>query len=266
MYDCFKRNINYLRISLTDRCNLRCTYCMPAAGRSFLNSSLVLTNDEIVKCVATTAKLGITKVRFTGGEPLVRPNIVSLVRSVAKIPGIQDLAITTNGILLNRYAALLKESGLQRVNISLDSIDPELFRQITRGGDVNKVFEGIEAANTFGLTPVKINCVVEHSKEEPNALAVKDYCNRNDLQVRFIRKMDLRNGIFYHVEGGEGGKCGSCNRMRLTAAGFFKPCLFNSTSYSIREMGIGNAFLAVIQNKPKKGTADKVSEFYNVGG
>ena len=266
MFDNYNRNITYLRISVTDRCNLRCTYCMPGTGRQKLQRENILTFGEIVNFVRIASANGIRKVRLTGGEPLMRKDIVSLVKMLKELPGIEDLCMTTNGILLAEYAGALKEAGLDRINVSLDTINPERFREITRSGDVGKVLDGIAVARKVGLEPVKLNCVVKRSRFEPDAVLVARYAAENNLEVRYIREMDLENGIFYEVDGGEGGKCLVCNRIRLTANGDVNPCLFDTSSYNIRELGARKAFLETIRNKPACGSMNKKGTFYNIGG
>ena len=145
MFDSYKRKIDYLRISVTDRCNLRCTYCMPAEGIQMLRHEDILSYDEITEVIREAVALGVDKVRITGGEPLVRKGIVNLVAMISAIPGIRDLAMTTNGILLSDHAYELKAAGLHRVNISLDTTDPEEFRRITRGGDIQAPGSGSRA-------------------------------------------------------------------------------------------------------------------------
>src|SRR5512133_385538 len=191
MFDRFNRKLNYLRISVTDRCNLRCTYCMPEEGIKLFRHEEILTFSEIAGFTRVAVAGGVTKVRITGGEPLVRKGISALVRMISDIYGIEDLSMTTNGTLLKQFALELRESGLQRVNISLDTIDPEKFRKITRTGNITDVFEGIEAAKKAGLFPVKINCVIKDSREEEEAKAVARFCEENDLEIRYIRQMAL---------------------------------------------------------------------------
>jgi len=266
MFDSYNRRINYLRISVTDRCNLRCTYCMPAEGIALMQHSDILSFEEIMQVVDAALMLGVDKIRITGGEPLVRKGIVNLVDMIASKPGIQDLGMTTNGQLLEQFAQPLKAAGLHRINVSLDTLNPEKYRQITRGGEIDKVLKGIEAAIESGLSPVKVNCVIAKSSSEPDAIEVAEYGKKRGLQVRFIRQMDLEKGEFYIVDGGSGGDCSTCNRLRLTANGMIKPCLFNDMEYSIREHGAHKALQLALGNKPSCGTVNKHGEFYNIGG
>lgn len=266
MFDSFNRHINYLRISVTDRCNLRCTYCMPEQGVRLMEHADILSFEEIVDVVKVAVDTGVNKVRITGGEPLVRKGVVDLVKMLAAVPGIRDLSMTTNGQLLEKYALPLREAGLQRVNISLDTMDAGRYAAITRGGDIRHVLRGLEAAESAGLLPIKVNCVIKKSADEPDAVAVAEYCTTNRYQVRFIREMDLDNGEFYVVHGGSGGDCSSCNRLRLTANGMVKPCLFDDLEYSVRELGAREAILRALENKPACGTFSNKREFYNTGG
>ncbi|MGE0088389.1 MAG: GTP 3',8-cyclase MoaA [Bacteroidales bacterium] len=266
MYDKYNRKINYLRISVTDRCNLRCVYCMPEGGVTLLKHEEILNFEEIVQVTKTAVRKGVNKIRITGGEPLVRKGIIELISMIGKIDGIDDYSMTTNGILLEQFAEELKKAGLHRVNISLDSMDPERYRQITRGGDITKVFAGIEAAKKVGLEPIKINCVIKKSEEEPDAVEVAKFCKENGLFVRFITEMDLEKGEFSIVHGGSGGDCVHCNRIRLTANGMIKPCLFSDIQYSVRELGADKAIDMAIANKPKNGHTNVTGKFYNIGG
>jgi cyclic pyranopterin phosphate synthase len=239
---------------------------MPEEGIDLLSHNDILSYDEIVEVVKESVKHGIDKIRITGGEPLVRKGIVSLISMIWNVEGVKDLSLTTNGILLEKYAEDLKHAGLQRVNISLDTVDPDGFKKITRGGDIEKVFKGIEAAKKVGLSPVKINCVVLKSSGEKDAQMIKKYCLENDLQFRFIHQMNLFTGEFSVVEGGTGGDCGVCNRLRLTAKGMIKPCLFSEIEYSVRELGAEKALELAVDNKPKSGTKNKHNKFHNIGG
>lgn len=266
MYDKFKRKINYLRISVTDRCDLRCIYCMPECGVDLMSHKDILSFEEIFDVVKFGTDHGIDKIRITGGEPLVRKGIVDLVSMIAKIPQIKDLAMTTNGALLDQFAQPLADAGLQRVNISLDTIDEKQYKRITRVGDLANVLKGINAAQKAGLNPIKINCVIKDSPIEKDAREVAEFCDMNDLEVRFIKEMDLETGYFARVIGGDGGHCASCNRLRLTANGKLKPCLFSDLEFDIRELGVEQAYSKAIGFKPKSGTENKVNKFSNIGG
>jgi cyclic pyranopterin phosphate synthase len=266
MLDRFNRKINYLRISVTDRCNLRCRYCMPEEGVCLLRHEDILSYEEIREVVSVAVPLGIDKIRLTGGEPLVRKDIVELVAMIASVQGVRDMAMTTNGILLERYAESLAKAGLHRVNVSLDTVDEEKFRQVTRGGDIRRVFSGIEAARRAGLSPIKINCVVGGEHREEEAMAVRQYCLDHGLEGRFIPQMDLGSGDFGIVEGGSGGDCVHCNRLRLTSNGRMKPCLFSGLEYDIRELGIRRAIELALGAKPEKGTLNQGGCFHQIGG
>ncbi len=166
--DAFGRRITYLRISVTDRCNLRCVYCMPKEGMKWQPLADQLTPDEIAHVVEEAARGGVNRVRLTGGEPLVHPQIVDIVRSIAVIPGIEEVSLTTNAMLLERLAAPLAEAGLRRVNISLDTLNAEKFRRITRGGEIGRVWRGIAAAERAGLAPLKLNTVIVRGLNDAN--------------------------------------------------------------------------------------------------
>jgi cyclic pyranopterin phosphate synthase len=239
---------------------------MPAEGVHLLDHKEILSFEEIVEVVREAVSMGVTKVRITGGEPLVRKGVIFLVEEIATMPGIQDFGLTTNGILLPNFASDLAKAGLHRINISLDTLDPEKFRVITRGGDLSKVLEGIEAAKNAGLSPVKINCVVRQSSDEPDARAVREYCREHGLEARFIHEMSLADGRFTIVENGHGGDCKHCNRLRLTANGMIRPCLFSNDGYSVRELGIRKALEMAVGMKPEKGTVNLSGGFHNIGG
>lgn len=266
MLDRFDRPINYLRISVTDRCNLRCVYCMPVEGIRHIDQRSMLSFEEIAEFTKCAVEMGITKVRLTGGEPLVRKGIVSLVKMLALIRGIQDLSMTTNAILLPQYAMELKQAGLHRVNVSLDTIDPKEYAEITRGGDIQSAFQGIESARVAGLSPIKINCVIRESPDEPRALMVQRFCEERDLVARFICEMDIEKGQHGVVHGGSGGDCAHCNRLRLTSDGFLKPCLFNDIAFSIRKMDFREALRMAIGQKPECGGISTSHKFYDIGG
>jgi cyclic pyranopterin phosphate synthase len=239
---------------------------MPEEGIKLFGHEEILTFSEIAGFTRAAVANGVTKVRLTGGEPLVRKGITALVRMISEITGIEDLSMTTNGTLLKLFARELKSAGLQRVNISLDTIDPDKFKLITRSGNINDVFEGIDAAKSAGLFPLKINCVVNNSKEEDDAKEVTRFCKDNNLEIRYIRQMDLIRGHFSVVDGGTGGDCALCNRLRLTSNGKLKPCLFNNIEFDIRELGYEKAIKLAADMKPECGSINETDSFYNIGG
>ncbi len=265
MYDSFDRHIHYLRISVTDRCNLRCTYCMPPEGIRLIDHAQVLSYEEIFNIAEAAVSMGFTKIRLTGGEPLVRKGVAGLVSMLAGLT-ISDLSMTTNGTLLRLYAASLKGAGLMRINVSLDTVNPLRYREITRGGSLQDVFDGIDAALDAGISPVKINCVVNGSSKEKDAEEVGQYAAVRGLEVRYIHQMNLRNGHFAVVEGGDGGDCEHCNRLRLTANGLIKPCLFNDLAFDTRTLGAREAIRQAVAYKPACGTINCSGHFYNIGG
>ena len=276
--DSFHRPINYLRISVTDRCNLRCIYCMPPEGISLMSHGDILRYEEIYLVAQAAAELGITKVRLTGGEPLVRAGLTDLVAMLAKIDGIDDISMTTNGVLLEKYAVKLKKAGLHRVNVSLDSLRPERFHKITRMGKLDDVLKGIEAAKQAGLNPVKINMVVIRGTNDDEISHFALLTVSDAWHVRFIEFMpfmgkgkrnrflvpvseimeriealgklepSLPNGAgpakYYRLQGAKGTIgfispvtecfCEACNRLRLTADGKLRPCLFSDDEIDLR--------------------------------
>jgi GTP 3',8-cyclase len=191
--DSFQRPINYLRVSVTDRCNLRCVYCMPEEGVPWLPHANILSYEELITIIRAGAEMGISKIRLTGGEPLVRAGILDFVRMIAAVPGIDDIAMTTNGIFLAKYAAQLKGAGLTRVNISLDTLKAEKFDRICRGSkygaSINNVLAGIEAARQAGLTPVKINVVVMAGVNDDEIIDFARKTLTEEWHVRFIELM-----------------------------------------------------------------------------
>lgn len=311
-FDAYQRPISYLRVSVTDRCNLRCVYCMPEEGIPSRTHDEILRYEEIDVVVRAAAELGIHKVRLTGGEPLARLGIVDLVRLLARIPGIDDLSMTTNGTLLPRYAAALREAGLRRVNVSLDTLRPDRYREITRRDKLADTLAGIEAARRAGLVPVKINTVVIRGTNDDEATDLARRTVSDGWHVRFIECMPLGGeGLpedlldasawrertissaetrarieaslgalepatvdagagparYYRVPGAEGTIgfisplsehfCGTCNRLRLTADGQLRPCLFSSHEIDLRTPLRGGAGVDEIAALLKQGIADK---------
>ena len=186
-----QRKLEYLRISVTDRCNLRCAYCLPEEGLPLVPREEILTYEEIALVARAAARAGVRHVRLTGGEPLVRPDLVRLVEQLAAIPGLQDLSLTTNGVLLGPLAPQLAAAGLRRVNVSLDSLRPERFRAITRGGELALALAGLEAARRAGLEPVKVNVVVMRGVNDDEILDFAARARTDGWHVRFIELMPI---------------------------------------------------------------------------
>ncbi|MFP4631535.1 MAG: GTP 3',8-cyclase MoaA [Candidatus Acetothermia bacterium] len=191
MKDSYGREINYLRLSVTDRCNFRCRYCMPEAGIEKISHDEILSFEEIARLIRAAANLGVEKVRLTGGEPLARRELPRLVEMIDGIEGIKDLSMTTNGSRLSELAEELADAGLDRVNISLDSVHPETFSEITRGGDLNGVLAGIDAAKKAGLDPVKLNTVIMKGLNEAEIPDLVEFAVREELVLRFIELMPM---------------------------------------------------------------------------
>lgn len=267
MLDTFGRNINYLRISVTDRCNLHCRYCAPLDDDHLCAHEDILSFEQITEIAKIAAGLGINKIRLTGGEPLIRRNIVELVRMLSAIDGIDDLAMTTNGLLLAKHAKDLKQAGLRRVNVSLDTTNPEKFFTITNGGNVADVMSGIDAALDAKLVPLKINCVViKNFSTEQDILSVKEYAANKEIEIRFVNLMDFKTGAFSQVDGGSGGDCKHCNRLRLLSNGNILPCLFSDATFDTKKLGVREAILQSIRHKPEKGTSCQQECMRNIGG
>src|ERR1051325_11684136 len=191
MIDSFGRTIDYLRVSVTDRCNFRCVYCMPEEGAPVCAKDEILSFEEIERILRIGAELGVRKVRLTGGEPLVRKDIVTLVEKVAAIPGIEDLSMTTNGFLLARCARDLANAGLNRINISLDTLKADRFAAIARRGNLQEVLDGIDASLEAGLTPVKLNVVAMRGVNDDEAAAFAAMTLEQPFDVRFIELMPI---------------------------------------------------------------------------
>ena len=281
MIDSFGRNVNYLRISVTDRCNLRCVYCMPDEGVPWLKRSELLTYEEICRIVRVMAELGLRKVRFTGGEPLVRSDLPELVKKISVIEGIDDISLSTNAVLLDKYAVKLKKAGIQRVNISLDTLDAEKFLKISLRHSLEDVLNGIKAAEDVGMKPIKINMVVMKGVNDDELAEFASLTLTKDYTIRFIEMMPLKENLDrqeisylstekimkaisgvgeliplerdisggparnYKIKGAKGKLgfisplshtfCADCNRMRLTATGGLKLCLFNEPELNFRD-------------------------------
>ncbi len=268
LFDRFKRRINYLRISVTDRCNLRCIYCMPEEGINWRKPEEIISYEEIEQVVAEGVKLGITKIRLTGGEPLVRKGIISLVERLKKIPGLEEVALTTNGILLEQYASSLREAGLDRINISLDSLRPDRYCLITRGGNLNRVLRGIEAARQAGFRRTKINMVLIPGLNTDEMDEMAEFCRRHDLILQRIHhySLDDHETCSSHFQIERPPRCEECNRLRLTADGKLKPCLFSNIEIPIDLENVAESLKKAVKLKPYRGTKCSNRGNWEIGG
>lgn len=196
--DAYGRFMTYLRISLTDRCNFRCLYCMPATGMVFQPRDEILTDEELLRVVHLCTKLGFRKLRLTGGEPTIRPHLVELVREMKRLPGVDEISMTTNGLLLGRMADDLRAAGLDRVNVSIDTLDPVKFKMMTRGGRLDLVLQGIEAAAQAGMAPIKLNAVVVRGHNDHEVADLAALTIDRDWEVRFLEIMPMEGvGVVY---------------------------------------------------------------------
>jgi len=193
LVDSYTRQVKDLRISVTDRCNFRCTYCMPLDEYEWIDKREILTFEEITRLAALFVQLGVEKIRLTGGEPLVRQNLDRLVGKLSAIEGLRDLCLTTNGALLAEKVEALKQAGLRRLNVSLDSLDRDKFRRMTKRGDLDKVLEGIFAAKKHGLDPIKLNAVIERDVNDEDILPLVEFSREHGFAMRFIEYMDVGN-------------------------------------------------------------------------
>ena len=287
MLDKFGREITYLRLSVTDLCNLRCRYCMPEEGVPKKDHAAMLTEDEIILAVEAAASLGITKLRITGGEPLVKKNILSICRRAARVPGIREVCMTTNGLRLPELAVPLREAGVRRLNISLDTLDPDKYAQITRCGVLSDALAGIHAALGAGYDKIKLNAVLIGGFNDDEIEEMAKLTLRYPLDMRFIELMPIgENGFgkeaylpytevlrrlpelmplpgeggaakLYRLPGALGNVglispvsahfCSGCNRLRLTADGKLKPCLHSSAEYPIK--GLDKASMTAVMRE-----------------
>ena len=282
MVDGFGRRIEYLRISVTDKCNLRCVYCMPEEGLPWLRRAEILTYEEIAEVVRVMAAMGLRRLRLTGGEPLVRKDLPRLVDMLAAVPGIEDIALSTNAVLLAPVARRLRDAGVSRVNISLDSLRPERADAIARRpGTLARVLEGLAAAHAVGFDPVKINVVLMRGENDDEVAEFAEMSRARPLHVRFIEVMPTESNLelsasnfvsceealalvrevdtlepvpgppgngpatYFSFPGAQGtigvitpmshNFCSRCNRMRLTADGQLRPCLFGTIQTPLRD-------------------------------
>jgi len=193
LLDAYNRPIKDLRISVTDRCNFRCIYCMPLDEYEWIDKKEILTFEEIERLVKLFVQMGVDKVRLTGGEPLVRRDLHLLIAKLSRVQGLSDLCLTTNGSLLADQVPALKEAGLKRINVSIDTLDPKKFKRITKRGDLHNVLEGLFAAKSCGLSPIKINAVIERGVNDDDILPLVEFSRENGFAIRFIEYMDVGN-------------------------------------------------------------------------
>lgn len=266
MFDRFNRNIDYLRISVTDKCNLRCTYCMPAEGVPTKRHAQMLRFEQIAAVAEAAVRLGITKIRLTGGEPLVRRGIVDLVAMLGRVRGLEKLAMTTNGILLPRYAQGLKAAGLTSVNVSLDTLDPERYRTLTRGGNVALAIAGVDAAVHAGFSPIKINTVVRDETSQEELLRLADFCAERGVLLQRIREYTLSSTKQDHHTFERPPSCAECNRIRLTADGKFKACLHSDHEIPVDFADLEASIRAAVEAKPRHGAACTNRSMMSIGG
>ncbi len=274
MRDLYGRSITYLRLSVTDKCNMRCRYCMPEEGVVKKRHEDMLTEDEMITAVEAAASLGVTKVRITGGEPLVKKNILSICARVSSVPGIGETCLTTNGTLLPGLAGALRKAGVGRVNLSLDTLDADKYARMTRGGSLEEALKGLHAALGAGFDRVKINAVLIGGFNDGEIPALAELTEKYPVDVRFIELMPMPGGAdfgpecyipvsrvterlpglipeesdgvarLYRLPGARGRVglisplsdhfCGACNRIRLTADGKIKPCLHSAEEISLK--------------------------------
>jgi cyclic pyranopterin phosphate synthase len=302
LFDAYQRRIDYLRLSITDRCNLRCVYCMPPEGVPHVPHQEILRYEEILRLAGIAVSLGITKIRVTGGEPLVRQGVLTLLRQLAALPGVESLSITTNGVLLPQFAPDLYQAGIRRLNISLDTLKPSKYRDITRKDLFPAVWQGIHQALALGFHPIKLNTVVLQGINDDEvedlakltyefpfhvrfievmpcaAVTSEQYLSGDDILARLRRVDRLIPTLSSHNNGparyfkfpGARGKiglinplshhsCETCNRLRLTADGQLRTCLFATTEVSLKKLlragasdeEIRQAMYRAIKEKPK---------------
>ncbi len=265
MRDSFNREVNYLRISVTDRCDLHCSYCRPQ-GLAEGEKKKLLSFEEIQRVVVEAISLGIQKVRLTGGEPLMRKDLPRLVGMLSSLPGLDHLGITTNGQLLDSFAPTLKEKGLHSINVSLDTLDPGRYRELTGGGKIEKTLQGIETALTLGF-PLKINMVLSAGSDPREREALQDFCDRRKITLQLVRQYSLTEKKspeepLYHRPP----PCSQCNRIRLLADGRLKPCLHSNQEIELNPCNIREALVQTILEKPWEGSRCTNRNMVEIGG
>jgi len=268
MLDRYNRKIDYLRISVTDRCNLRCNYCMPEKGVVLKEHQDIMSYELILAIVREAAKLGIKKVRLTGGEPLVRKNITFLIKSLKEVNGLSELTLTTNGILLADMAEDIKNAGLDRINISLDTLNPRKYKQLTGSGDINRVLKGIDKVKELDFQGTKLNMVLIPGFNIDEIEDMKTFCREKGLQLQRINHYSLNdiNSINKKYVAERPLSCDLCNRIRLTSDGKLKPCLFSDFEIPVDPNSIRASLEKTISSKPECGTFCSMRQNWQIGG
>lgn len=298
MKDSFNREVDYLRISVTDRCNLRCSYCMPE-GIEKVSHEAIMRNEEIINIVKEASLIGIKKIRITGGEPLVRKGIVDLIKDISNVEGIEEVAMTTNGLLLKGQVGVLKEAGLKRINLSLDTLDAEKFKQLTKAKEMLDYHAVINELIEHGMTPIKLNVVLIKGINSDEIGDFIELADQYDLLIRFIELMPIghlnfdweshyisadeviknyplvhesngKNTVYYRVEGKRGRIgfinpishkfCGDCNRIRLTSDGKLKPCLHTDDEINVRGLTLEEVKQELRRSIKDKPSSHKINE------
>jgi GTP 3',8-cyclase len=268
MLDKFNRHITYMRISVTDRCNLRCRYCMPEEGVVPKSHNDIITYEQILEVAKEAVLLGIKKIRLTGGEPLIRKGILNLMTQLKNLPGLDELVLTSNGVLLEKMALPLKETGLDRINISLDTLDPIKYKQMTCIGDFSRVMRGIDATIAAGFKNTKLNMVVIPGTNDDEIANMQAFCNEKGLNLQRINHYSLNDydSIDRNYEAERPLKCRDCNRIRLTADGKLKPCLFSDMEIPLDFSNLKESLTTAIMGKPRAGTSNSTKQNWQIGG
>jgi cyclic pyranopterin phosphate synthase len=241
---------------------------MPACGVALKTHDEILSYEQIELVVREAVHCGLCKVRLTGGEPLLRRGIDYLVRQLSRISGLDELCMTTNGTRLEAMAAKLKEAGLDSVNISMDTLDPEKYAEITRGGDISVVLKGIDAACEAGLFPIKINMVIFSDTSDDEVEQMEVFCKEKGLKLQTIMQFSLydRNDLNIRFHADRPPQCGSCNRLRLTSDGFLKPCLFSDNEIRVDFNDVRKSLEQAVIGKPESGSSCKNRSMCAIGG
>ena len=268
LLDRYNRKIEYLRISVTDRCNHRCIYCMPQTPFVLKDHSDILSFEQIEGFTRSAVALGIKKVRLTGGEPLVRRKIVSLITKLSAIKGLDEVCMTTNGCLLTEMADDLKSAGLTRLNISIDSVDPVKYSQLTRCGNLQDALDGVTAAIEAGFQSTKINMVILSDTTQDEIEKMEAFCKDKGLQLQKIMQFSLydRDDLSSRFHTERPPKCLNCNRLRLTSDGFLKPCLFSDDEIAVDFDNIEASILKAVSSKPENGSSCNSRKMNQIGG